>query len=267
DLVHEPVPRRQARRDAAPAAQRRGRRRGAPSADLLCRGRPGGIRRGTGLPDHPLRPVRQPGRAAAQRHEGDARRYRAAHAGPQGRDDQGAGQCAAQPPAGSETVRFRGAGPGRGLMASVDVPALAAILREAAKREILPRFRHLDAGMVRQKSEAIDLVTEADEEAERFIRAEVAKLMPGALFVGEEAVAADPPLLDALDEAELAVVVDPVDGTANFAAGLPLFAVMASVVRKGETVAGIIYDPMGDDFVLAEKGSGAFTRYPDGRPD
>jgi fructose-1,6-bisphosphatase/inositol monophosphatase family enzyme len=59
-------------------------------------------------------------------------------------------------------------------------------------------------------------------------------------------------------------VVDPVDGTANFAAGLPLFAVMAAVVRKGETIAGIIYDPMGDDWFVAEKGSGAWMRRPDG---
>ena len=148
-------------------------------------------------------------------------------------------------------------------MTSVDVPALAAILREAAKQEILPRFRRLDEGMVRQKTEAIDLVTEADEEAERHIEAEVERLVPGALFVGEESVAAHPRLLDALNDAPLAVVVDPVDGTANFAAGLPLFAVMASVVRNGETIAGIIYDPMGDDFVLAEKGGGAFMRFPD----
>ena len=145
---------------------------------------------------------------------------------------------------------------------AVDVARLAEILREAARREVVPRFRRLDVGMVRQKSSAIDLVTVADEEAERFIKAEVARLMPGALFVGEESVAADPHLLDALDDAALAVVVDPVDGTANFAAGLPLFAVMASVVRNGETVAGIIYDPMGDDFVMAEKGSGAFMRFP-----
>ncbi|MDP1730945.1 MAG: inositol monophosphatase [Devosia sp.] len=153
------------------------------------------------------------------------------------------------------------------MMAPVDVPRLAGILREAAQREIMPRFRRLDAGMVRQKSEAIDLVTEADDEAERFIRIEVAKLAPGTLFVGEESVAQHPRLLDALDHAELAVVVDPVDGTANFAAGLPLFAVMASVVRNGETIAGIIYDPMGDDFVMAEKGSGAFMRFPDGTAD
>jgi fructose-1,6-bisphosphatase/inositol monophosphatase family enzyme len=82
--------------------------------------------------------------------------------------------------------------------------------------------------------------------------------------VGEEAVAADPSLLDRFDAADLAIVVDPVDGTANFAAGLPLFATMAAVVVNGETVAGIIYDPMGDDWVMAEKGSGAWLRRPDG---
>ncbi len=149
-------------------------------------------------------------------------------------------------------------------MSTVDIAALATILRDAAKAEILPRFRCLDRGMVRTKSEAIDLVTEADEQAEHRIRRAVAGLMPGALFVGEEAVATDPSLLDRLDTADLAVVVDPVDGTANFAAGLPLFAVMASVVDRGEVVAGIIYDPMGDDWVLAERGGGAFLRRVDG---
>jgi fructose-1,6-bisphosphatase/inositol monophosphatase family enzyme len=149
-------------------------------------------------------------------------------------------------------------------MTQIDIAELADLLRRAAKTEILPRFRRLDAGQVRQKTEAIDLVTEADEEAERMIRKEVAGRWPAALFVGEESVSARPALLDELDGAELAIVVDPVDGTANFAAGLPLFAVMASVVRGGETIAGIIYDPMGDDWILAERGGGAFLRRPDG---
>ena len=149
-------------------------------------------------------------------------------------------------------------------MTTIDITRLANILRDAARAEVLPRFRRLDQGMVRQKSEAIDLVTEADEQAEHRIKAEVSAAWPDALFVGEESVAADPALLDRLDDADLAIVVDPVDGTANFAAGLPLFATMASVVVKGETVAGIIYDPMGDDWVLAEKGSGAWQRRPDG---
>ncbi|CAN7473447.1 inositol monophosphatase [Devosia sp. LjRoot16] len=149
-------------------------------------------------------------------------------------------------------------------MPSFDIDRLAVILRDAAKAEILPRFRHLDAGMVRQKTDAIDLVTEADEQAERRIKAAVEAAWPEALFVGEESVAANPALLDELDRAAFAIVVDPVDGTANFAAGLPLFATMAAVVRNGETIAGIIYDPMGDDWVLAEQGGGAWQRRPDG---
>ncbi|WP_137131251.1 inositol monophosphatase [Rhizobium sp. FY34] len=146
----------------------------------------------------------------------------------------------------------------------IDVLALAEILRHAAKVEILPRFRRLGASDVRAKSEATDLVTEADVNAERLIRAEVEKLAPQALFIGEESVAADPALLSRIGDNELVVIVDPVDGTFNFASGVPAFGVMASVVYKGETVAGIIYDPMGDDWVLAEKGSGAFLRRLDG---
>lgn len=141
---------------------------------------------------------------------------------------------------------------------------LANILRDAARAEALPRFRRLDASMVSTKTEAIDLVTEADIATEEVIKARIAQWMPEALFAGEESVAADPALLGRLVTADLAVVVDPIDGTANYAAGLPLFATMAAVVSKGETIAGIIYDPMGDDWMMAEKGGGTWLRRPDG---
>ncbi len=147
---------------------------------------------------------------------------------------------------------------------TIDSLELAAILRDAAKAEILPRFRRLDPATVHTKSSPTDLVTEADTEAERRIKAEIAARWPSAVVVGEESVAADPALLSRLPGADLAVTVDPVDGTANFAAGLPLFAVMAAVVVKGEVTAGIIYDPMGDDWMLAERGGGAWLRRPDG---
>jgi len=153
------------------------------------------------------------------------------------------------------------------MTSNVDVTTLSDLLRRAAKAEILPRFRRLGSGDVRAKTEATDLVTEADEQAERMIKAEAARLWPEALFIGEESVAADPALLDRLAGAELAIIVDPVDGTFNFASGIPAFGVMASVVSKGETVAGIIYDPMGDDWVLAEKGSGAWLKRPDGETE
>lgn len=150
-------------------------------------------------------------------------------------------------------------------MTNFDITALADLMREAARAEILPRFRKLGEGDIRSKTDATDLVTEGDEAAERFIKARYEAILPGALFVGEESVAADPALLPKLAEADLALTVDPIDGTYNFASGVPLFAVMAAVVSKGETVAGIIYDPMGDDFVLAEKGDGAWHVTPEGR--
>lgn len=143
---------------------------------------------------------------------------------------------------------------------AIDVARLADLLREAARAEIMPRFRNLSEADIREKTSATDLVTEADEAAERFIARECRSLLPDALFVGEESVAADPALLDKLNDADFAIVVDPVDGTANFAAGVPLFAVMAAVVSRGETVAGLIYDPLGDDCMLAEKGAGARRR-------
>jgi len=147
---------------------------------------------------------------------------------------------------------------------SFDIIELANILRDAARAEALPRFRRLDSGMVHVKTEAIDLVTEADIATENAIKTRMAAWLPEALFVGEESVAADPALLPRLATAELAVVVDPIDGTANYAAGLPLYATMAAVVSGGETVAGIIYDPMGDDWVMAERGGGAWLRRPNG---
>jgi len=149
-------------------------------------------------------------------------------------------------------------------MTDIDILKLATILRGAAKAEVLPRFRRLDPKTIRTKSNPTDLVTEADTEAERLIKAEIARHWPDAVVIGEESVAADPALLHGLPGAELAITVDPVDGTANFAAGLPLFAVMAAVVVKGEVTAGIIYDPMGDDWFIAERGSGAWLRRPDG---
>lgn len=140
----------------------------------------------------------------------------------------------------------------------LDINALAFLLSEAAAAEIRPRFRALGKDEIRTKTSAIDLVTEADEAAERFIKAGMEDVLPGALFIGEEGVAADPALLSKLADADLAVIVDPIDGTFNFASGVPLFGVMAAVVAGGETIGGVIYDPMGDDFVLAEKGAGAW---------
>ena len=140
-----------------------------------------------------------------------------------------------------------------------DLESVAQLLREAAQREVMPRFRRLAQGAVRAKSGPLDLVTEADEAAERVIAAGLAARFPSSLIVGEEAAAADPGLLARMADAPLTFVVDPVDGTANFAAGVPLFGVMAAAIVNGETVAGWIHDPLGDDTLLALRGEGAWV--------
>jgi fructose-1,6-bisphosphatase/inositol monophosphatase family enzyme len=141
---------------------------------------------------------------------------------------------------------------------------VAELLRAAAQAEILPRFRNLSAGAVRTKSSHFDLVTDADEAAERAIEAELQRLFPAALVLGEEGVSRNPRLLDDLDKADLAFILDPVDGTLNFASGLPLFGVMAAVVMKGEVVCGVILDPISDDWAMAVRGEGAWIQRPDG---
>lgn len=149
---------------------------------------------------------------------------------------------------------------------AADVSHLAEILAQAGKQEVLPRFKALRAGDVRTKTSVFDPVTEADEASERMITAALLARFPDALVVGEEATAADPALLDRLADVPLAFTVDPIDGTRNFIAGLPLFGVMASVIVHGDVVAGVIHDPICGDTAQAYRGEGAWLHRPDQAP-
>jgi fructose-1,6-bisphosphatase/inositol monophosphatase family enzyme len=142
---------------------------------------------------------------------------------------------------------------------------VGAILARAAVQEILPRFQALTADQVRQKTSAFNIVTEADEAAEAVIAADLRKAFPGAVIVGEEGTERDPSLLQAIGGAELAFVVDPIDGTKNFASGLPLFGVMAAAIRRGEIVAGVVHDPICRDFAYAVRDGGAWLEREDKR--
>ena len=136
--------------------------------------------------------------------------------------------------------------------------ALINAVRDAAKRHIMPRFRKLSDTDIRAKSGALDLVTAADTAAEADLRHAMAKIMPNARVVGEEGVATNPAELDAIDAPGITVVIDPVDGTWNFARGLALFGTILSVVEDGETEFGLLYDPVADDWVEATKGEGTW---------
>tara|TARA_B100000678_G_C18204324_1_gene500724 strand:- start:477 stop:1316 length:840 start_codon:yes stop_codon:yes gene_type:complete len=141
---------------------------------------------------------------------------------------------------------------------------LIEIVRDAAKTEILPRFRNLSEDAIRSKSAPDDLVTDADQGAERMMTAAIRELLPEATVIGEEAVADASANLDDIAGAELALIIDPVDGTWNFARGLNQFGVILAATSFGETIFGLLYDPLADDWIVARHGEGAWFGRPDG---
>lgn len=149
-------------------------------------------------------------------------------------------------------------------MSPDQVSAVIALLREVARTEILPRFKHLRAGDVRDKSGPLDPVTVADEEAEKALKAGLHALFPDDDVIGEESVSSGAASLERLAQPGHVWILDPIDGTANFAAELPLFGVMAALVAADEILAGFIYDPFGDDCAYALAGQGAYLRAADG---
>jgi fructose-1,6-bisphosphatase/inositol monophosphatase family enzyme len=134
--------------------------------------------------------------------------------------------------------------------------SVSGIMQDAANRAILPRYQSLAAHEIDAKA-ADDLVTVADKEAELMLAEGLARLLPEAAIVGEEAAHADPSLLDKLGAA-LCWIIDPLDGTNNYAAGRPPFGILIALAEAGETVAGWIYDPLSGRLCHARRGHGAW---------
>jgi fructose-1,6-bisphosphatase/inositol monophosphatase family enzyme len=141
-------------------------------------------------------------------------------------------------------------------MKSPDVEKVAALIAEVAAAEIQPRFRRLAAHEQREKGPG-DIVTIADERAEAALTPSLMALVPGSIVIGEEAAAKDPKLVERLLHDQVAWIVDPVDGTANFAEGKPDFVSMVALVRGDELIASWIHLPMTGHTAIAERGAGA----------
>jgi fructose-1,6-bisphosphatase/inositol monophosphatase family enzyme len=137
-------------------------------------------------------------------------------------------------------------------------------MREVAQAEILPRFRAITADAIRAKTAADDIVTDADIAAERVLGERLATRIAGIEIIGEEAVSDDASILSRLADADLAAVIDPVDGTWHFAHGTPMFGSILAIVSGGKTIAGIIHYPVLDDFLVARPGEGAWHVSADG---
>lgn len=153
-------------------------------------------------------------------------------------------------------------------MIEIDDNLLAGLMEDmrlTARAEILPRFNAITADAIRAKTAPDDLVTDADLGAERMLGEKLPLRLPGIVMVGEEAVSNDKAILERVGTADLVAIIDPVDGTWNFAHGVPLFGTILAIVSQGKTIAGLIHYPVTADFIVARPGTGAWHVAPDGK--
>src|ERR1700743_2075316 len=114
-------------------------------------------------------------------------------------------------------------------MPKIDLKTVDQIIREVAAEQIMPRFRQLAEGDIEMKG-VNDPVTVADKEAERVLTERLTAYLPGSVVVGEESFAKDKAIMSHLDNEHPVWIIDPIDGTRNFVAGNPEFAVMIALV-------------------------------------
>jgi fructose-1,6-bisphosphatase/inositol monophosphatase family enzyme len=138
-----------------------------------------------------------------------------------------------------------------------DISKVSDLIRLVAETEILPRFLSLSADEQWHKDVG-GLVTIADIQSEKFLSSALSELLPGSLILGEEGSAnLDQPYL-CLEEDAPVWIIDPLDGTNNFAKGKEDFAVIIALSVSKNIRAGWIYAPMHKLLAVAEEGAGGW---------
>jgi myo-inositol-1(or 4)-monophosphatase len=134
-----------------------------------------------------------------------------------------------------------------------ELKTLRALVRMCAQEELQPRF----ADVARHLKLDGSVVTDADHAMQSRMQSELAAHWPGIALLGEEMPAGEQAALAAANPHGL-WVLDPVDGTSNFAAGIPFFAVSLALLVEGRVEIGVVYDPVRDEAFYAQRGKGAW---------
>ncbi len=129
---------------------------------------------------------------------------------------------------------------------------LALAVRLAREAGAIQRERYETELDIRTKSESIDLVTEVDEACEALVVGTLERERPDDAVLAEEGSGQD------RDGAEWRWIIDPLDGTTNYAHGYPRFCVSIGVEHRGRRELGVVYDPLLDELYQAVRGGGAF---------
>lgn len=109
----------------------------------------------------------------------------------------------------------------------------------------------LKSGITVEYKGSIDLVTDADRASEKYIVEEIQRLFPDHGILGEEGARVK-------GSSDFLWVIDPIDGTTNFAHAFPYFSVSMGLLKAGEVILGIVYNPVSEECFAAERGSGAY---------
>jgi myo-inositol-1(or 4)-monophosphatase len=131
-----------------------------------------------------------------------------------------------------------------------ETPEFAVALQAAyAGGEVISRyFRY---GVIMRSKESYNLVSDADVESEAVIASTIRGAFPTHAILGEESNHDD------ISSPDL-WIIDPLDGTNNFAHGIPQFSVSIAYVKNGVTMLGVVFNPLRNDLYRVERGAGAY---------
>ena len=125
------------------------------------------------------------------------------------------------------------------------------LVKQIAIEELKPRF----ANVIRQHKQDGSFLTEADLAVQTRVQDVLLEHFPEISFLGEEM--SEQQQQEALQDPKGVWILDPLDGTSNFAAGIPYYAVSLAYVRDGKIIWGMVYDPERDECFSAGHGEGA----------
>ncbi len=132
-----------------------------------------------------------------------------------------------------------------------DLDTITNIIKNAAQIKLLPYFANIERDYKADGS----VITEADHQMQAVLQAELLALYPHTILLGEEMSADEQQKILAADKPVWCL--DPLDGTNNFASGIPYFSVSLALIHKGSVVLGIVYDPVRDECFAANKEQGS----------
>ena len=133
-----------------------------------------------------------------------------------------------------------------------ELDVLRKLVREAGRKELLPRFEHIGFSYKQDGS----ILTEADLAVQDRLERALREIWPQTPLLGEEMSVSEQQAV--IGEGDIFWCLDPLDGTSNYSAGIPFYSVSLALIENGHPQMAVVYDPDRDECFSAERGQGAW---------